>query len=39
VVTQLVLSNERPETCAVCRNQLSNPLRCTEAAMRPPSPL
>ena len=39
VVTRLVLSNERFETCAVCRNQLSNPLRCTGAAMRSPSPL
>jgi hypothetical protein len=38
-VTQLVLSNERPETCAVCQNQLGNPARCVAVAMRPLSPL
>jgi DNA repair exonuclease SbcCD ATPase subunit len=34
-VTQLRLSNERPETCPVCHNQLRNSPRSDGAAMRP----
>jgi DNA repair exonuclease SbcCD ATPase subunit len=34
-VAQLRLSNERPEACPVCHNQLRNSPRSDGAAMRP----